>query len=151
MSINLLDSAFRDVFSDFINEEVESGKSVLVVPYSQGNLYALEVNNKLDERIRKHVSFVGVATPAEITPNSSPYVIDRSDLVIRPLPRTLPHNAENLVTSLSDIPNYFLASLGHSFDLYYLRNDTDTEQKFLERFTSELIELNTVGQSEEQN
>ena len=95
--------------------DLSEGRKVLIIPHSQGNLFANEAMATLISEYARSIRAVGVATPASRTVNNSTYVTANDDRVINALRsisiRTLRGNIDNDPGILNDSRGF----LNHAF------------------------------------
>lgn len=132
---------------DRIRRQRTSGAKTLLVPHSQGNLYANSAYALLTQAANnpvptKSLAIVGVASPAAFVAGANGrYVTSRQDLVIFGLRKllgngsVLPGNVTQPVT-LDD-------PLGHNFQAIYLRPNTNARTKLLSDMTQLFDSLRT--------
>lgn len=159
----------QSIKDDFINDPQYSGRNlesivsqfnqlvpdkensyILLLPHSQGNLYANQLYNYLtsteENYDSQHLRIFGIATPANEISGSGDYVTSSNDLVIsgiRLIKSVLPSNI-NINFSLSDI-------LGHNLIDIYLTDPTSKEiiqQKITQALDSLASYIATSVQSE---
>ena len=78
--------------------DLQEGKRVMLVAHSQGNLFANQAVAALMDKYGDSIGMIGVASPAAVTYNNSPYYTAHDDRVIdalRIIHNVLPSNIEN--------------------------------------------------------
>ncbi len=123
------DSDLRDILDD-IREKMTRNQIIVLVPHSQGNVYANEVfrllTNGRNSVPTDSIGIVGIASPAAyVAGEHSDYVTSSNDLVIKLLRES----------GLSVLPSNFTIShtnedyLGHSMEKVYLNSDLEGRAK----------------------
>lgn len=123
-------SFLKEINSNNASNYAENPNYVILLPHSQGNIYANELYNYLTQTEnfnRKNIAIFGFATPAkeELGKNdiySSNYVNSTNDGVINLLKFWLP-SGETLRNNV-DIPKHLSDLTGHSLNETYLNNET---------------------------
>ena len=96
--------ATNEELTSLYREDLARGARVVIVPHSQGNLFALASGERLqteDPDVIDHLGVVGVATPGDRTFNGGPYWTAHDDRVIDGIRLhffVLPSNIENDLT-----------------------------------------------------
>lgn len=108
-----------------------AGKRVILIPHSQGNLFANEALLSLrNEEYFTSIRAIGVASPASIVVDSSTYWTAKDDLVINGL-RVLSSNT--LAGNIDNDPGLFFNDhrdiLNHAFDRSYLEDGLASRTK----------------------
>jgi hypothetical protein len=80
---------------ELYRSELAAGRQVILVPHSQGNLYANAAWNELTPDERKRVHIVSVATPSDMVADGGPYTTLAEDGAAQWFPFALPANAAN--------------------------------------------------------
>lgn len=79
--------------------DLQEGKRVLLIAHSQGNLFANQAVSALMGQYSNSIGLIGIASPASVTVNSSPYLTANDDRAIDGLrlivPSVLPGNIDN--------------------------------------------------------
>lgn len=120
---------------DRIRRQRLSGAKTLLVPHSQGNLYANSAYTLLTQAAGnpvppKSLAIVGVASPAAFVAGANGrYVTSRQDLVIFGLRKLLGNG--NVLPGNVTQPLTLDDPLGHSFQAIYLRPNTNARTKLL--------------------
>jgi len=118
--VNLDDSDLASILSE-INASVTEKENILLVPHSQGGLYANSVYARLsDARGADNVSIYAVATPASYVAGGGGYLTSHKDLVIWGLSLIRPVLESNQPVSFT-----FGDFLGHDFREVYLNSDLE--------------------------
>lgn len=99
--------------------DLQEGKRVLLIAHSQGNLFANQAVSALMGQYSSSIGLIGVASPASVTVNNSPYWTANDDRVIDGLrltvPSVLPGNIDNDPGILGDHRDW----LNHNFAKSY--------------------------------
>jgi hypothetical protein len=99
--------------------DLQEGKRVLLVAHSQGNLFANQAIAALMDEYGSSIGLLGVASPAALTYNNSPYYTAHDDRVIdalRIIHDVLPSNIENDPGVFNDDRDFS----NHQFNSSYL-------------------------------
>jgi hypothetical protein len=126
------------------------GRSVVLVPHSQGNLYASAVYRDLAESHNTAIQLdqlriLGVGVPADGIPGTSDYVTSNTDNVVnglRPLFPVLPAN-DFSVPEWNDDRYFGLIPAGHSFSAIYTNPRYDISNRLYDKFTALTRTLST--------
>jgi hypothetical protein len=140
------ETAYNDADLQEILGAVRSGHQptgkMLLVPHSQGNLYANLVYDNITQGTNavqpKSIAIMGVASPANTVRNGGSYVTSSRDVVInmlRPISQVLPSNVDQPFTT-ADV-------LGHNFIKIYLKPGSPARAKVLSQMDSALTNLKT--------
>lgn len=142
--VNYSDNDLQDIVGA-IRAKIIEGQKVLLVPHSQGNLYANAAYNVLttgDNAIpTSAIKIMGIASPAAYVAGGGDYVTSENDLVISGL-RELGLNvlAANLVISRTT-DNI----LGHSMTEIYLNSSYEGRAKILQKIYASMDSLYLPG------
>jgi hypothetical protein len=122
----------RDVFRE--------NRKLIIVPHSQGNLFANFEYAALDADEQQSVKIVSVATPSSFTASNGTHTTDVEDAVIRLVPLARPANVANL--TFFPLPaRYYLDVFGHSFKRWYLFTNAPSQRKIHSDIKNALAEL----------
>lgn len=128
----------------FKKDVLDKGKRLILVPHSQGNLFANEAYDELfllDEHERTRV--VSVATPTRIL-SSGVYTTDKDDLVIFPLAVVGTARAANVENNFGLFGLFATDFLGHSFSNIYMNDGANTEAQILGHISQAVLELSEL-------
>ena len=139
--VSLNDSDLNSIVED-IKSEAQGGKTVLLVPHSQGNLYAnsayARVTTGSNPLAVGSVGVMGVASPATYIAAGGDYVTSSNDLVIdgtrRLYPLTLPPNLW--------IKAFEADLMGHDFIGIYMNSDSQGRAQVVQKIMNKLMGLN---------
>lgn len=141
---------------DKYRDALLQGNKVLIVPHSQGNLYANEAYEMLRSQnpelpVRQSVGIYGVATPANnVAGSTSPYLTNNRDF-ISTTPGALPANLALKYASGEAVPTFGLGTFtliqAHSFTDTYLSPAYNTRQSVLEGIQTRLSSLQKPASS----
>lgn len=134
-----------DEMVERVRMELQSHDRVLIIGYSQGNLFANEIvrsfrnsSNVADQELTNRIIVQAIATPDRVVENGGKYTTEKFDLVIvvvRSLvSETLAHNESNPISSHLNLAPDGRNFWGHSLMFRYLLDDTPTEHSIVESF-----------------
>jgi hypothetical protein len=134
--VNLDDSDFESILTE-INGAVAKDENILLLPHSQGGLYANSVYARLlsgsDSRGADNVSIYAVATAASFVAGEGRYLTSHKDLVIWGLSLIRPVLESNHPVSFT-----FGDFLGHGFREIYLNFDLEARDAIVHGIYKEL-------------
>ena len=116
----LTDAVNADEITQLFQRDLLEGMRVLLIAHSQGNMFANVALSVLVSQYAASIGMVGVASPAAVTYNNSPYFTAHDDRVIdalRMISSVLPSNVDNdpgLLNDPRDLSN-------HMFDPSYFQ------------------------------
>ena len=114
--------------------ELLEGRKVILVPHSQGNLFANRAVASLSAEERQSVGIVSVANPDSAVEGGRPYTTLTNDLVIGAIPAALPANTFNGIFN-------FIDWSGHAFVESYLEEGTRSRARILSHIKNALDTL----------
>ncbi len=82
------------MFALYKRSSFDQKRNVLLVAHSQGNLFGNRMYTLMSDRQKRKFRMVSVGTPADHVAGDGPYVTLTGDFVIRPIPGSLPANAD---------------------------------------------------------
>lgn len=140
--VSLNDADLASVVAD-IRSETQGGQTVLLVPHSQGNLYAnsafAQVTNGPNALPPGSIGIMGVASPATYVAGKGSYLTSTNDLVISGLrsqyPLTLPANTW-VKAAVFDM-------MGHNFVGIYMNPELTSRAQIVQAIQNKLLSLNT--------
>jgi hypothetical protein len=97
------DSGVVDAHVALYRTQLGLGNTVLLVPHSNGNVYADEAYRRLTPAERTSVGVVAVATPLGSVPGNGPHITLVEDTFIAGLPGHLPANTTNTGGACPDV------------------------------------------------
>ena len=140
--VSLNDIDLASIAAD-IRSEAQGGQTVLLVPHSQGNLYAnsafAQLTNGPNALASGSIGIMGVASPATFVAGHGTYITSTNDLVIGGLrlqyPLTLPANTWVKAS-------YFDPS-GHNFVAVYMNPEMQSRTQIVQGIKNNFLRLNT--------
>lgn len=116
-------------------DQIKRCHKVIVVGHSQGNFYANTARNLLlDERYKKALKVISVATPASYVSGNGPHTTLFEDLIITSIPFSLPANVNNSSSYKKTIgSHYFVES--------YMKSESSSRAKITSDIHNALDQL----------
>ncbi|MCP4023081.1 MAG: hypothetical protein GY729_14665 [Desulfobacteraceae bacterium] len=112
---------------DTYNNLLSDCKKVVVVPHSQGNLFANIAYSKIDEDAKDSFGIVAVATPDSYVAGDGPYTTLDEDYIIGAIPFAMDSNLDNFFGPINTNE-----ITGHYFGRSYMLEGYPAETKILD-------------------
>lgn len=142
--VTLGDSDLKDVVGD-IRKNMTENQKILLVPHSQGNIYANEVYNVLTTGENPvpqiSIGIVGIASPAAYVAGNGDYVTSSNDVVIG----ALRLSGYSVLPSNIDISYNSNERLGHGFEEIYMNPDLQGKTEIVKKIHAKMGSLVSPG------